>query len=177
MNARDEMPIIPELSESGKWYCVSVKPGWMGRVRGELYQLGFRTFTPELRKWVSHARKARAVRRPILSRYLFVDVDHPRQSFGTVRSVRGVDAMLSNMGAPLAFTVGQVTDFITRQMKGEWDDVAKGKIPVGAEIVVMGGPNADRQAVVTSVKGNKVSYKLVGEAASRTDYAMNVRAA
>jgi transcription antitermination factor NusG len=149
----------------------------MLRVEGELYNLGYRTFTPKLRKWVSHARRRTAVYRPVLSRYLFVDIDHPRQSFGMVRNVHGVETILSSGGSPLSFTTDDVADFILRQLKGEWDEIEGEKLPVGAKIAFMDGPHEESEAVITAMKGNKVSYKIIGTAQYGTTYAFSVRAA
>lgn len=168
---------IPLTSDDGRWHCVVVKPNWMSRVQAELYSHGYRSFAPEMRKWVNYARRCRVVRRPVLSRYLFVDVDYPRQSFGAIRAVRGVDVILSAAGRPVTFTRSQVVDFLRRQMTGEWDEASKARPPVGARIRIMEGEHEDALAVVTHVRGRKISYRVDGEVRISTTFDANVRAA
>lgn len=175
MLAIEKLPPLP--TASGNWYCLTVRPNWIAKVEGELYALGYRTFTPKARRWISHARKRTAALRPILSRYLFVDVDYPNQAFAPVRSVRGVESLLSVAGRPISFTCAQVVDFLARQMKGEWDEVEKGKVPVGAIVAIVEGEDAGETAIVTKVKDRKVSYKVMDSPKRATVYASSVRAA
>jgi hypothetical protein len=46
-------------------------------------------------------------------------------------------------------------------MAGEFDEVAKGKIPVGARIRIMGGEFQDAYATVVNIKGRRIDFKLV----------------
>jgi len=165
------------LSSTANWYCAITRPGSQRRVELELFSLGFRTFTPKTRKWVSHARVRKAVERPLLSRYLFVEIDHPRQSFGAVCDVYGVDAFISNQGAPCRFPRDEVEDLLRRQMSGEWDEVAKGKLAVGARIRVMEGQFEDMLATVTGVKGRKINFKILDSRTNGSALDVNVRAA
>lgn len=165
------------LSDDSRWYCVIVKPGWVHLVERELYSLGFRTFTPTIRKWSSHARKKRVIYRPVMGRYLFVDIDYPRQSFGAVAQTMGVDRIIANGGRPCPFTTRQVADFLKRQMEGEWDAVAKAPFKPGMPVRIMEGPYNDKLAIITGVKGRKVTVKLDGTRQYATLHDCSVRAA
>ncbi len=49
------------LNDSARWFCAVVRPQCHRRVEFELARLGFRSFYPRMRKWVSHARVKKAV--------------------------------------------------------------------------------------------------------------------
>jgi transcription antitermination factor NusG len=117
------------------------------------------------------------VERPILGQYLFVEVDHPRQSYSTVNAIPDVDHMVSNLGAPIPFPRHWVANAIRRYMTGEFDEVAQGPIPVGAEIRIMEGEFNEQLATVVSVKGLRVDFKLHGDAQVRKISEASVRAA
>jgi transcription antitermination factor NusG len=81
----------PQISFDGpRWFCLVVETGCHRQIESHLSALGYRPFVPKVKKWVSHARVKKAVERPLIGLYLFVEVDYPRQSFGPVRGVRGV---------------------------------------------------------------------------------------
>lgn len=165
---------IPE--SSGEWYAVLVKPGWIGRAALELYGLGFSVFAPKARKWVGHTRTTQcrvSEKYSVLGSYLFVRIDYPRQAFGTVNDVRGVAKII-----PRPVPADEVAEFIKRHIEGEWDEVAEQKIPIGAKIRVMEGPNANAEAVLSGeAKGGKISYRIPGNRTAYNDYRMNVRPA
>jgi transcription antitermination factor NusG len=134
-----------------RWFVAVVNPNCLARAEAGLAQLGYRTFTPKLRKWVSHARVKKSVWRPILGRYLFVEVDplipligpiasaaeaqtgrRPRQNLNSVRSCNGIDGIVSIAGDPIKLPEGCVEGLIRRQMSGEWDYVSNGEFPDGS---------------------------------------------
>lgn len=167
---------FPELDEP-RWFCAVTNPNCQNRAEMELYALGFRTYTPKLRKWVSHARVRKAVERPLLGRYLFVEVDEPRQSFHAVRGVNGIEGFIANQGNPVLIPEHYVDSFRMRQMSGEWDEIAKGPMPIGARIRIMEGEFANMLATVTARKSGKLTFKLLN--ANRYDrvHESSVRAA
>lgn len=166
-----------QLSDTARWYCAVVRPQCHNRVSLEMARQGFRSFFPKKRIWVSHARVKKAVERPILGQYLFVEVDHPRQSYSTVSAIPDVDHMVSNLGAPIPFPRHWVESAIRRYMVGEFDEVAQGPIPVGAKIRIMEGEFNEQMATVVSVKGRRVDFKLHGDTLVRKISEASVRAA
>lgn len=133
-----------------RWYVAVVNPNCLSRAEGELSDLGYRVFTPKLRKWVSHARVKKPVWRPILGRYLFVEVDRemalkgpladliqmqtgqrPNQNLGSVRNCNGVEGFVSVGGNPVALPEGSCEELMRRQMSGEWNFVDDGEFPDG----------------------------------------------
>ncbi|MGX9392549.1 transcription termination/antitermination protein NusG [Nitrobacteraceae bacterium UC4446_H13] len=164
------------LSETARWYCAFVRPNRHRRAELELQRLGFRSFYPRTRRWISHARVKKAEERPILGRYLFVEVDHPTQSFRDVTALFDVEGFVSNPN-PLPFPSRLVEGFIRRYLAGEWDEVAKGTIPVGARIRIMEGEFQDALATVVSQKGRRIDFKLMGDSKVARTNLCSVRAA
>lgn len=193
------------------WYIAVANPSCLTRAEGEVAQLGYRVFIPKLRKWISHARIKNAVYRPILGRYLFVEVDTdeplkgvlaslqsamagaewPRQSFGSLRNVNGIEGLVGIAGDPVPVPEGVVEGLIRRQLTGEWDFVTEGDLPdgnggvrtnpgfpVGARVRLMEGEFAGLLATLTKHKrGRQIEIKFVGTPTTRTVYEMMVRPA
>lgn len=168
--------LFPEMADP-RWFCAVTNPNCQRRAEMELYTLGFRTFTPKLRKWVSHARVRKAAERPLLGRYLFVEVDEPRQSFHKVRGVNGVESFIANLGKPCRIPSPFVESLRMRQMAGEWDEIAKEPIPIGARVRLMEGEFNDMLATVTSRKAGKLTFKLLDENRYGRVHESSVRAA
>jgi transcription antitermination factor NusG len=165
LNSNDKFQEPPKLSESAKWFCVMTNPGCERRASHGLYAAGYRTFYPKVRKWATHARVKKATEKPLLGRYVFVEVDHPRQSHGTVRNVDGVELILSGVlpdgtWGPLPFPANCVSDLRLRYMAGEWDEIARGPLPVGARIKIVEGEFDNLLATVTGRKGHRIDFKL-----------------
>ena len=152
---------FPE-SHTAKWFCAVTNPNCQARAALGLYELGYRTFYPKVRRWVSHARVRVAKEKPLLGRYIFVEVDHPRQSFGSIRAVNGIEGMVANPD-PIQIPSRFVERFRQRYMAGEWDEVATGPLPLGARIRIVEGEFNDMLATVTKIKGKRVDFKLHGE--------------
>lgn len=168
----------PFISRGGKWFCIVTNPNCQLRASLELYSLGYRTFMPKIKKWVSHARVRKAVEKPLLGRYVFVEVDYPRQDFGTIKAVNGVETIISNLGAPCAFPAHWIEGFLERYLAGEWDFVTQepvryvdggGEIqvrknpqaPIGARVRIIEGEFNDMLATITNRKHGKLHCKLL----------------
>lgn len=169
------------------WYIAITNPNCQRRAEMELASLGYRTFWPKMRKWVSHARTKKAKEYPVLGRYLFVEI--PDHNFYTVRSVNGIEALITDeTGRAAAVSSEAVWRLKERYLNGEWDFVRrdckrpvygllKGKtghadkqvvvdwernlpMPVGARIEVVVGEFEDMLATITSRAGSKVHFKV-----------------
>lgn len=178
----------PAISQTAKWFCVMTNPNCQGRAALGLYALGYRTFMPKIRKWVTHARVRKAVEKPLLGRYLFVEVDHKddgEQSFGAVRNVNGVEVILSGVSGhgdgrkfgPLPFPSHWVENLRMRYMAGEWDEISKGHLPIGARIRIVEGEFENLLATVTNRKGSRITFKLKDSTVYQTMHECSVRAA
>lgn len=163
-------------SETARWYLATTNPNCEARAVLGLYAAGFRTFVPKVRRWVSHARVKKAVERPLLGRYVFVEIDFPKQSFHAVRAVNGVECLLSNPD-PLPVPQHYIDNLRRRYMAGEWDEVAQGSLPLGARIRIVEGQFDNMLATITNVTGRKVVAKLLDSTTYVKLHECSVRAA
>lgn len=156
------------------WYVAITNPNCHRRAEAGLAELGYRSFWPKLRKWVSHARTKVPKEYPILGRYLFVEV--PDGNFYAVRNVNGVESILTGDDrAPAQIPSNIVYGFRERYMAGEWDFVSnetgefvdwetgeiitrKNPIPSGARVRIMEGEFAN---LLTTIRGKSKNGKLV----------------
>jgi transcription antitermination factor NusG len=177
------------ISNTSKWYCAVTNPNCQARAALGLHEIGYRTFYPKVRRWVSHARVRKAKEKPLLGRYIFVEVDgkNDQQSFYAVRAVNGVECVLSSWQEtpfgmaiqPAPFCSDWIASMRLRQMAGEWDET-KGQLPIGARIRLMEGEFADKLAIVTAKEGRKertIVFKLLDENTYGQLHISNVRAA
>jgi transcription antitermination factor NusG len=188
------------------WYIAITNPNCHRRAEAGLAAIGYRSFWPRLRKWVSHARVKIAKEYPVLGRYMFVEI--PDGEFYTVRNVNGVEALLTgDGGAPVKVPPEVVWRFRERYMAGEWDYVAnetgefetdeiesfinddgeegwrrkritrKNAIPVGALVRIMEGEFADMLAVIRGHQNGKLEFLPPGKRKFFYTRESNVRAA
>lgn len=177
--------------DDANWYIAITNPNCQRRAECELAALGYRSFWPKLRKWVSHARTKQAKEYPILGRYMFVEI--PDGDYFTIRNVNGIEALLTDeQGKPEPIPAGIVHEFRARYLRGEWDFVVNetglfecegelisrsNPIPVGALVRVMEGELMGRIGVVRSKKRKQVTLMLEGEKHFKYTWLDNVRAA
>lgn len=163
------------ISETSQWFCAVTNLNCQARAALGLHELGYRTFYPKVRRWVTHARVRKAKDRPLLGCYIFVEVDpkNDQQSFYAVRAVNGVESVLSSWQPtaggdrvlPAAFCSDWIFSMRVRQMAGDWDET-RSSIPIGARIKLMEGEFADQLATVTAKEGRRertIVFKLLDE--------------
>lgn len=174
------------------WYIAQVNPNCQRRAEAGLAAIGYRSFWPKLRKWVSHARTRQAKEYPILGRYMFVEI--PDSEFFRVRAVNGMESLLTgDHGAPAKVHPDIVWRFRERYMAGEWDFVAnetgefegdefeeyidengftqerrkmvirRNRIPIGAVVRIMEGEFANLLTVIRGRKNGKLEYLPPGK--------------
>jgi len=168
------------------WFVALVNPNCHRRVESGLAAIGYQSFWPKLRKWVSHARTKVAKEYPILGRYVFVEI--PDAEFYAVRNVNGIEGLLVGFnGAPAPIPHEIVWAFRDRYMAGEWDMVTnvsadgeldlKKRIPIGALIRIMEGEFADLLTIVRGRKNGKIQFLPPGKREFYYTREQNIRAA
>lgn len=158
-----------------QWYCIVTNPNCQRRAEAELAQLGYRVFWPKRRKWASHARTKTAKEYPLLGRYVFVEIHD--NAFGPVRMANGVEGFVAIGGWPVPMPARTVESFLERYMRGEWDEVANAKLPIGARIRIMEGEFEDMLATVLGRKNGKLRVVPRGQYAEVRIREQNARAA
>lgn len=185
------------------WFVAITNPNCHRRAEAELAALGYRSFWPKLRKWVSHARTKQAKDYPILGRYMFVELEPNEEGetdFWTPRNVNGIEAFVTftndeGFAEPMPVPERIVLALIARYLQGEWDFVAnetgefmdpvtgeiasrKNPIPVGAIVRIMEGEFANTLTVVRErLKGDRLKFLPPGAREFVTTREANVRAA
>jgi len=103
------------LAENERWFLAHTLPKSEWKAELHLGAQGFRTFQPQIRKTIRHARQLQTVRAPLFPRYLFVILDLERDRWLSVRSTVGVASLFSSRdGRPVPVPVGIVESLIAR---------------------------------------------------------------
>jgi transcription antitermination factor NusG len=134
------------------WFAVYTNIKSERRACAGLQALGYRTYFPEMTRWVSHARVRRVVHRPLMCRYIFVEIEPSKQGFGEIRSIDGVEAIVGSSGVPFIIPKDFVEEMIRRQLKGEFDYAHKEAMPKGAKVRVVDGKWDGEIGIITSEK-------------------------
>src|SRR5262252_6233262 len=98
-----------------RWFLAHTLPKGEWKAELHLGAQGFRTFQPQIRKTIRHARQLKTVRAPLFPRYLFVVLDLERDRWLSVRSTVGVSSLFgSRDGRPVPVPIGIVESLIER---------------------------------------------------------------
>lgn len=100
----------PNIALEGgeRWFLVHTLPRKEQQAQMHLGMQGFRTYLPQYRRTLRHARQLLTVRRPLFPSYLFVILDLERDRWLSVRSTIGVAHLVSSADRPLAVPHGIV---------------------------------------------------------------------
>jgi transcription elongation factor/antiterminator RfaH len=103
------------LAGNERWFLAHTLPKSEWKAELHLGAQGFRTFQPQIRKTIRHARRLKTVRAPLFPRYLFVILDLGRDRWLSVRSTVGVSSLFSSRdGRPVPVPMGIVEALIER---------------------------------------------------------------
>ena len=130
------------LAGNERWFVAHTLPKSEWKAELHLGAQGFRTFQPQIRKTIRHARQLKTVRAPLFPRYLFVILDLERDRWLSVRSTVGVSSLFSNRdGRPVAVPIGIVESLINRtddSLTRLDNDLVKGQ-----QVRILAGPFVD----------------------------------
>jgi transcription elongation factor/antiterminator RfaH len=130
------------LAGNERWFVAHTLPKSEWKAELHLGAQGFRTFQPQIRKTIRHARQLKTVRAPLFPRYLFVILDLERDRFLSVRSTVGVSSLFSNRdGRPVPVPIGIVESLIERSddsLTRLDNDLVKGQ-----QVRILTGPFVD----------------------------------
>ncbi len=135
------------------WFVLYTNIRSEKRAQLQLDAKGFRTFLPESTHWVTHSRIRSIVKRPLLTRYLFIEMDPNKQSFMDVRATDGIEAIVGTTGTPMIIPSQFVDNFMGRQLAGEFDYAGKDPLTKGAKVKIVSGEFDDMIGVITSEEG------------------------
>jgi len=130
------------LAGNERWFLAHTLPKSEWKAELHLGAQGFRTFQPQIRKTIRHARQLKTVRAPLFPRYLFVILDLERDRWLSVRSTVGVSRLFTAQdGRPVPVPVGIVESLI-EQSDGTVTRMDAGLIK-GQQVRILSGPFAD----------------------------------
>jgi len=121
-----------------RWFLAHTLPKSEPKAEMHLRAQGFRTYLPQIKKTIRHARQFRNVRAPLFPRYLFLILDLSRDRWLSVRSTIGVSSLFTCDGRPVPVPCGVVEGLIGRSDGNLASGLAKGQ-----SVRVLSGPFAD----------------------------------
>jgi transcription elongation factor/antiterminator RfaH len=130
------------LAGNERWFLAHTLPKSEWKAELHLGAQGFRTFQPQIRKTIRHARQLKTVRAPLFPRYLFVILDLERDRWLSVRSTAGVSSLFSNRdGRPVPVPIGIVESLIEHSE----DTLTRldSNLVKGQQVRILTGPFAD----------------------------------
>lgn len=98
-----------------RWYVAYTQPGRESLAAGQLSAQGFKTYLPQYRKTIRHARKVKNISTPLFPRYLFVKIDLDRNRWRSVNNTRGISYLLTMGDEPSAVPSGIVEEIQSRE--------------------------------------------------------------
>lgn len=140
------------------WVCGITTPTGAMSAEEDLRRAGYDVVMPMHRRWARHARQLKAVSRPLLGRYIFIEVDTKRpDDLGPIYATRSMDCVIGRVPTK------DVKRLRWQYIRGDFDEVTNGPLPVGARVVVVTGEWKERIAVITGKsKSGATSLKVAG---------------
>ena len=139
------------LAGNERWFLAHTLPKSEWKAELHLGAQGFRSYLPQIRKTIRHARQLRTVRAPLFPRYLFVTLDLERDRWLSVRSTVGVSSLFTQDSRPVPVPVGIVESLI-EQCDGSLTrldtDLVKGQ-----HVRILSGPFADLVGTLERLDG------------------------
>jgi transcriptional antiterminator RfaH len=130
------------LAGNERWFLAHTLPKSERKAELHLGAQGFRTYLPQIRKTIRHARQLRTIQAPLFPRYLFVILDLERDRWLSVRSTVGVSRLFTHHdGRPVPVPVGIVESLIG-QADGSLTRLDTG-LTKGQHVRILSGPFAD----------------------------------
>jgi transcription elongation factor/antiterminator RfaH len=140
------------LAGNERWFLAHTLPKGERKAEWHLGAQGFRTYLPQFRKTVRHARQLRTVQAPLFPRYLFVILDLERDRWLSVRSTLGVSRLFTHQdGRPIPVPAGIVESLI-QQCDGNVTRLDTGLVK-GQHVRILSGPFADLVGTLERLDG------------------------
>ena len=111
MNRFARRPLALEGNE--RWFLVHTLPKSEERAGVHLHAQGFRTYLPQIKRTIRHARRFRNVQAPLFQRYIFLILDLSRDRWLSVRSTIGVATLFTCEDRPIPVPAGVVEDLVS----------------------------------------------------------------
>lgn len=153
-------------ASSERWFLVHALPKSERKAEWHLNAQGFRTYFPQIRKTVRHARQLKTVLAPAFPRYLFIALDLDRDRWLSVRSTFGVSRLFSYAdGRPVPVPAGVVESLIA-QSDGHVTRLDAGLVK-GHRVRILSGPFAELKGALERLSDSgrvQVLLDIMGKA-------------
>jgi len=136
-----------DLCAGERWYAVHSQPFAELRASLQLQNQGFRTFMPQRRKTVRHARQIKTVMAPLFPRYFFVVLDLTRDQWRSVNGTFGVSRLVMGGEQPHPVPRGVVEALIASTDADGFLNLTENLKP-GSPVRLMTGPFAEQLAIL-----------------------------
>lgn len=140
------------------WVCGITTPTGAMMAEDDLRRAGYDVLMPMHRRWARHARQLKAVSRPLLGRYIFIEIDTGiRGHAEAIYASRHMDSVIGRVPARA------LKRLRWQYIRGDFDEVTNDPLPVGARVVVVAGEWEERLAVITGkTKSGATTVKVSG---------------
>jgi transcription elongation factor/antiterminator RfaH len=129
------------LEGDERWFLVHTLSKSEERAEVHLRAQGFRTYLPQIKRTIRHARRFRNVQAPLFPRYMFLILDLTRDRWLSVRSTIGVSTLFTCEDRPIPVPAGVVEDLISSyDQTAERLDFGLAK---GQSVRILSGPFAE----------------------------------
>jgi transcription elongation factor/antiterminator RfaH len=168
MGAGPELRAGKNLALEGRerWFVAHTLPKSERKAEMHLGAQGFRTYLPEIKKTIRHARQFRNVQVPLFPRYIFLILDLARDRWLSVRSTVGVSSLFTCDGRPVPVPTGVVENLIAHS-EGKLMGLDAG-LTSGQSVRVLNGPFANLVGTLERLDGAgraRVLLDIMGTAA------------
>jgi transcription elongation factor/antiterminator RfaH len=135
-----------------QWYVAQTLHHREKVAERHLWEQGFRSFFPQFRRTVRHARKLREVATPVFPGYIFVTFDTERDRWHSINGTVGVCRLLTTLKRPVPVPAG-----IVQALIGAIDVsgcvVLGANLRVGQAVRVVAGPFVGGLGVLERLDG------------------------
>ena len=130
------------LAGGERWFLAHTLPKSEWKAELHLGAQGFRSYLPQIRKTIRHARQLKTVEAPLFARYLFIILNLDRDRWLSVGSTVGVSRLLTTRdGRPIPVPAGIVESLIERS-ETNLTRLDAGLVK-GQQVRILSGPFAD----------------------------------
>src|ERR1051325_5828746 len=157
-----------------RWYLAHTHPNSERKAELHLNAQGFVTFLPQIEKTIRHARRLRAVRRPLFPRYLFVRFDVAQDRWLSVNGTIGAAPLVMQDARPAAVPVGIVEDLLARSTAGVTR--LDTELREGQRVRILSGPFVNFTATLARLDEGRSVEVLLEMMGAAVSVALNRRA-
>jgi transcription elongation factor/antiterminator RfaH len=146
-----------------RWFLAQTRAKSELKAEAHLHAQGFRTYFPQVRKTIRHARQLRTIRAPLFPGYVFLILNLERDRWLSVRSTVGVSSLVMCDSRPLPVPTG-IVEALIAQSSFNLARLDAGLVE-GQAVRILSGPFADLVGKLERLNGSgrvRVLLELMG---------------